>query len=251
LTSGCILCFWLTRRRAQAAGWDVSHIDFALPMAFICGAIGMKLLALLFFDRLLLFALPLAAIPGLWIYCRRKGLSVLKLADLMAPPLLLWLAVLRIGCFFAGCCWGDVVIGGGLLKDAVRLQVDTLPSVNALLSFTALEFPAESFAAHQHAALGLIVSPASCSLPVLPTQLYESIELVGLYTGSICLERTPRREGILMSMMLGAYSILRFALEFLRADNAPLVSSLTGNQGVCIALLGFSIWRWRSLHREK
>lgn len=249
LASACILCFWLTRRRARAAGWDVSHIDLALPLALVCGAFGVKLAAFLFFDRLLLFVLPLGALPALWIYCRRTGLSVLKLGDLLAPPLLLWLAVLRIGCFFAGCCWGDVVMGGSVLQESERLQISTIPPVNALLAFTALAFPAGSPAAHQHAALGLIASPLSPSLPVLPTQLYESIALVGLYFLLALLERMPRRDGIIVSATLGAYAILRFSLEFLRADNALLVGPLTGNQGVCIALIGFSLWLLRSSSR--
>jgi prolipoprotein diacylglyceryltransferase len=225
LVLACALCFWLTRRRARAAGWDVSHIDFALPLAFVGGALGAKLLAVLFFDRLLLFALLLAAVPILWLYCRSVGLSFLQFGDLLAPPLLLWLAVLRIGCFFAGCCWGDVV--------------DT----DGLLAFSAVTFPAGSLAAHQHAALGLIES-GSPSLPVVPTQLLEAVALVGLYVVLIRAERTPRVDGAMLFATLGAYAALRFAVEFLRADNPLVLGPLTGNQLVCAPLLGIAAWWW-------
>jgi len=241
LVLACALCFWLTRRRARAAGWDVSHIDFALPLSFVVGALGAKLLAVLVFDRLLLFALLLAALPVLGIYCRLAGLSFLRLGDLLAPPLLLWLAVLRVGCFCAGCCWGDVI---DLPNAAAHVQVATLPLLNAWLAFTAVTFPPGSFAAQQHAALELILSIGSPSLPVLPTQLYEAFALVALY---IVLTRAERkqthRDGTVVFATVSAYASLRLGIEFLRADNPLVFGMLTGNQLVCMALLGIGGWR--------
>ncbi len=244
LVLACLLCWWLTRRRAAAAGWDVSHIDFALPLAFVVGAIGVKLMALLVFDRFLLFVLPVFALPVLWFYCRRAGLSMLELGDLIALPLLVWLAVLRIGCFFAGCCWGDVATAAADgVSVAARLQVDTLRVVTAALASIALSFPAGSFASHQHAALGLIGAAESPSMPVLPTQLIESVCLMGLYLVLRRYERGSTRRGAPLFIALAAYVGVRFVIEFLRADNALLIGYLTANQIVCLALLGFAVWR--------
>jgi phosphatidylglycerol---prolipoprotein diacylglyceryl transferase len=48
----------------------------------------------------------LLAVPvGLW-YARRKGLGVLRIADLTAPFIMLGLFFGRLGCFFGGCCYG-------------------------------------------------------------------------------------------------------------------------------------------------
>lgn len=46
-----------------------------------------------------------ATLGGLW-FLRRHRLPTLALADLMAPSLLLGLALGRIGCFLNGCCYG-------------------------------------------------------------------------------------------------------------------------------------------------
>jgi phosphatidylglycerol:prolipoprotein diacylglycerol transferase len=45
---------------------------------------------------------------GLMIFCRRHRLSPLALCDLIAPSLVLGLALGRVGCFLNGCCYGGV-----------------------------------------------------------------------------------------------------------------------------------------------
>ena len=43
---------------------------------------------------------------GLWLYWRRYRIPLLATADLVAPSLVLGLALGRIGCFLNGCCFG-------------------------------------------------------------------------------------------------------------------------------------------------
>ena len=243
----CLVVAWLTRRRVAAAGEDVSHVDFALPLALLVGALGTRLLSVLVFDRLLLFVLPLFAVPTLIVYCRVAGLSSARLFDFLAPAMFLWVALLRVGCFLAGCCWGDVASGHGDVADSLRVQIDTLPAVNRLLDFVAVRFPAGSFAAGQHASLGLIDSGSS--LPVLPTQLIESTTAVLLYVGALRAERRLRAPGALAWWCLGSYAIARFCIEFLRADNVIIWKSLTGNQFVCLGLIGAAFVTMRALAR--
>jgi len=236
LVVGLVLAGWLTRRRLAAVGEDASHADLALPLALLVGALGTKLLSVLLFDRLLLFVLPLFAVPALIVYCRVAGLSSARLFDCLAPPMLLWVALLRLGCFFAGCCWGDVMVGRSAIADAMRVQIDTFPSVARMIDFIAVQFPAGSFTAQQHASLGLI--DGGSSLPVLPTQLIESTAAVLLYVGALRVKRSLRTPGVLAWWCLGGYAIARFGIEFLRADNAIVWKSLTGNQLVCLWLIG-------------
>lgn len=239
LVVGLLLAGWLTRRRVAAVGEDASHVDLALPLALLVGALGTRLLSALVFDRLLLFVLPLFAVPTLIVYCRVAGLSSARLFDFLAPPMFLWIALLRVGCFLAGCCWGDVASGHGDVADSLRVQIDTLPSVNRLLDFVAVQFPAGSFAARQHASLGLI--DGGSSLPVLPVQLIESTAAVLLYVGALRIERSLRTPGALAWWCLGSYALARFGIEFLRADNSIVWKSLTGNQLVCLGLAGAAI----------
>jgi prolipoprotein diacylglyceryltransferase len=239
LVAGLLLAGWLTRRRVAAVGEDASHVDLALPIALLVGALGTKLLSVLVFDRLLLFVLPLFAVPALIVYCRVAGLSSARLFDCLAPPMLLWVALLRVGCFLAGCCWGDVAVLHRTIADAARVQIDTLPAVARMLDFIAVQFPESSFAAQQHASLGLIAGGSS--LPVLPIQLMESVAAILLYVGALRAERSLCAPGALAWWCLGAYAIVRFWSEFLRADNAIVWKILTGNQFVCLGLAGAAI----------
>jgi phosphatidylglycerol:prolipoprotein diacylglycerol transferase len=262
LTAGCVIGWWVTRRRARAAGWDVSHIDLALPLAFVVGAIGVKLLSLLLptdvgagatdlaaHGRLRLFALPLFAAPVLVAYGRASRLALGPFLDLLAPSILILPAALRVGCFLAGCCWGDLAAGVPALSDpGAQAQLMTLPSLNAALASTALAFPPGSFAALQHESLGLI-PPGAPSLPVLPAQLYESGALVVMLLALPRAERLTRAPGQLASVAVGGYGALRFATEFVRADSALVAGLVTGNQLVCAALVAAAVACWMSLGR--
>ena len=56
----------------------------------------------------------LLAAPAGFLYARRRKLGALRAADLLAPALMIALAVGRIGCFLNGCCYGaqtDSVFG--------------------------------------------------------------------------------------------------------------------------------------------
>lgn len=50
----------------------------------------------------------LLALPGGIWFAKRRGLSPLWAADLIAPALMLGLAFGRVGCFLNGCCYGAV-----------------------------------------------------------------------------------------------------------------------------------------------
>jgi len=50
-------------------------------------------------------ALFAAVIAG-WGACRWQGISTWRLADSLAPALALGLAIMRLGCFLQGCCFG-------------------------------------------------------------------------------------------------------------------------------------------------
>jgi phosphatidylglycerol:prolipoprotein diacylglycerol transferase len=235
LVLACVTAGWFARARAAAAGWDASHLDFALPAALLAGVLGTKLMSVLVFHRFLLFALLLIAALVLVAYGRWVRLPIAKLCDVLAPPVLLWIACLRVGCFLGGCCWGDVVARYSQLSDSARSQIDTLPAIDSLLAITAVRFPVGSFAARQHESLGLI--EAGSSLPVVPTQLFEAGAAIALLLVALRMERRLPTPGALALWVLASYATARFGIEFLRADNPILVFGLTGNQFVCVLLV--------------
>jgi phosphatidylglycerol:prolipoprotein diacylglycerol transferase len=121
---------------------------------------------------------------------RYKRISVPKFADLSAPCIMLGLSLGRIGCFLNGCCYGKT----SSLPWAISFPQGSLPQ-NA--------FPSE---------LGT-------SLPVHPTQLYESLAALGLF---LLLSWTGTKKKIDGEVLAGlgiGYSIWRFCIEFIRGDN--------------------------------
>ena len=153
---------------------------------------------------------------------RLPSLRIGILGDFCAAPLVLGIAIGRLGCYFAGCCFGKVC-----------------PEPTPL---TAVQFPAASFAWLHHVHEGLVPASVEASLPVYPVQLYES---AGCLVLALLLWRWPTRfvpgkavpgEGFL-AMGVG-YALLRFVVEFWRGDNVP-ISGLTFSQwvGVLIVVL--------------
>jgi phosphatidylglycerol:prolipoprotein diacylglycerol transferase len=255
-------CWLHVRGRTLKSGVDASHIDLAMPLVFAVSMLGVQWFASFNPDdlevtgglftthaRLSVFALLLFALPTLYLYARltrlssglSSGLSYGTLLDLFALPVLGCLMLIRLGCFMAGCCWGDLVWQSPQLANTpdpgLATQVFTLPWLAAENLWTAVSFPAGSFAWRQHLALGLIGPEATGSLPVHPTQLYEFLLLAVLLCVLLRLEDRWISPGTTVLITLASYAVLRFFIEFLRADNAVVLGRLTFTQLICIALL--------------
>ena len=172
--------------------------------------------------------------------------SLRALLDVLAAPLAVGLAFGRIGCFMAGCCWGDVCVDQKQLSTlptaAVRYEINTVPFLSSAKFPLSVRFPTDCGALNQHIELGLLPPTATQSLPVHPVQLYES----GLaFLLAFYLQRRFRNRqcaGEVFCWFFGGYGIIRFTMEFLRADNAPIYFGLTLSQVISlIAMAVFAV----------
>jgi prolipoprotein diacylglyceryltransferase len=137
----------------------------------------------------LLFAIAAAA-----IYLHRAREPLAPFFDRVAVGVGLTFALVRTGCFLAGCDYG-------------------LPTAHAW----GVRFPPGSLAALDHARRGFVPHGA-WSLPVHPTELYEvAVGLIGAALAAIPVLR-GRRDGLAFATFLATYAVGRFALEFLRGD---------------------------------
>jgi phosphatidylglycerol:prolipoprotein diacylglycerol transferase len=242
-----ILAAWaLARRNAAMSGIDVSEVDLLLPVALIVGAAGGTAVAILLpadyrvtgelLDpgfRIRLFAIPATAAITLFIYSRLNRLSFRCLLDIFALPAMVGLMIHRVGCFLAGCCWGDIASHD--TAGSFTSQVQTLPFINHLMN--GVQYPRGSFAFEQHVGMGLIDPAALSSLPVVPVQLYEAALILVVV---LALWRFPWREyprGSIAVIVTCTYALLRFFLEYLRADGQIIVGNLTITQLQCLLLL--------------
>ena len=247
---------WLSIVRGRRMGFDADTI-LALGMeVFLWGIVGARLFYVIeyhdqFFAAgrswleslmavlnvaaggLVVFgSLPTAALAA-WRFASRRGLSLPRLADCIAPGLLVGLAIGRVGCFLNGCCYG----GPCDLPWAVR-------------------FPPESPPWLDQAARGLLPAMASdgsrpWSLPVHPAQIYAAIDAAILALLACLASATPlaRRDGQVFALVLTLHPISRLLLEAIRVDEPPALGTpLSISQLVSLVLLALAaaLWWWTS-----
>jgi phosphatidylglycerol:prolipoprotein diacylglycerol transferase len=198
----------------------------------------------------LLVAVPAAA----WLV-RWRRLPVWEVADLAAPGLVLGHAFGRIGCFLAGCCFGEACT----------------PATHPLLSHVAIGFPVLrdaggqlvemfNFAYGTQVMEGLLAPTAQRTLPMIPVQLLESFGNFMICLALVQAWRRRRFSGQIAGLYLALYSVLRFFLEFWRGDierglffgssegtQRASTSGISTSQIICVFTLaiGLAILAWR------
>lgn len=193
---GIIAAYVVAEKRGKKMGLDTSHLDSLAFWAVASGFLGSKLLYWLtrlpdiFTDPSILLNLGdgwvvyggiLGGIFGGWLYCRLKGQDFWVWFDLIIPEVAMAQGFGRIGCFFAGCCYGiEVEHGLGLV------------------------FPEGS------------IAPAG--VPLFPTQLLSSAFDFLLFFFLLWLSRRQTYRGEIAAWYLLLYSIGRFVIEFFRGD---------------------------------
>src|SRR5438105_3571617 len=125
LLLGIVGGYLLTRWRASQCGLKRSHIDNLALLIAILSLFGARLFSWLFYfpsgigfwqalwdggGGMVFYGGMVFGILAVLAYARVTGLKIWNLLDLFAPGLALGLALGRVGCFLAGCCWGDLCV---------------------------------------------------------------------------------------------------------------------------------------------
>jgi phosphatidylglycerol:prolipoprotein diacylglycerol transferase len=131
-------------------------------------------------------------------YLHWKKLPLWQTADVMAPSIALGSVFGRIGCLLNGCCYG---------------QVCGAP--------WAIQFPNGSSAWSQQFKAGLVGMNDS-SLPVHPTEIYDALLNLLLYTGLAWLFRHKKFDGQVFATYLICYAVTRSIVECFRGDYTNL-----------------------------
>ena len=151
--------------------------------------------------------------------------------DGLALSMALGLWITRIGCFLAGCNWGAVT---------------DLP--------WGVRFPVGSHAFLQHVRMQLIPEDAALSLPVHPTQLYESMAGLFLLLLAVWMIRRKAPAGRTFLVLAGLYAAFRFFEEFVRSDYGVSAGSLSFAQwvslGLLVAAMVAGLFRFRQAERQ-
>jgi phosphatidylglycerol---prolipoprotein diacylglyceryl transferase len=124
----------------------------------------------------------LAALVVGIIYVKKHNLSILKTADILSPSIALGHFIGRIGCFFAGCCYGRICE----LPWAVR--------------FT-----------HEHT-----LAPAGIYLH--PTQIYSALSNLIIFIIIMNIRKFKKLDGQVFLIYVMIYGIMRSIIEIFRGD---------------------------------
>ena len=156
-----------------------------------------------------------AASVTAWYVLRRDRFPFWKAADMAGMVLPLGLGFGRMGCLLGGCCFG---------------RVTDVP--------WALVFPPNSAASQAQFERSLLPLPSEPSLPVHPTQLYESLGSLVLAFGLVLwLHGRKRYDGQVFLCFVVGYAVLRFVLEVWRDDDRGGLFGLSTSQLVGLALV--------------
>jgi phosphatidylglycerol---prolipoprotein diacylglyceryl transferase len=165
----------------------------------------------------------LGAVLTGYFLMRRYKLPWWKTADVCAPGIAIGNFFGRQGCFAAGCCWGKPTN----LPWGVR--------------FTEL---------------GHEITGVPIDVPLHPTQLYESFSMLIVFFFLLWLHKHRRFSGQVILFYALLYSIIRFAIEFVRDDPRGDILGLTSMTGLSTSqiisiIVGSSalillIIRWRN-----
>jgi phosphatidylglycerol:prolipoprotein diacylglycerol transferase len=120
--------------------------------------------------------------------------------DHFALALPLAMAVSRVGCLMAGCCFGTPT---------------TL--------FWGIKYDASSMVYHVHQAEGLINSHSATSLTVHPVQLYQVIGCLVIAFIVWMSRKQWKANGSLFLFSVLCYATLRFLIEFIRAPESSII----------------------------
>jgi len=162
-----------------------------------------------------------AVLTGYFLMKRYK-LAWWKTADVCAPGIALGNFFGRQGCFAAGCCWGKPTsLPWGVQFTELGHQITGVP-----------------IDAHLH-----------------PTQLYESFSMLLVFFFLLWLHKQKRFEGQVILLYALLYSVIRFAIEFVRDDPRGDIIGLTTLTGlstsqlislaVAVGALVLLVIRWR------
>lgn len=153
------------------------------------------------------------------IYLRLKKLNVQKIADALAPAVMLGLGVARIGCYLNGCCFG-------------------LPTQSSLGVIFPPNSPAGYFFQDTH---------------IFPIQLVASFMGFLIFGVLLLVEKFKKFDGFTFWLMLAFYSVARFTIDFFRYYEESMIfakiggASFSMNQALIVLIFIVSIFMWNHL----
>lgn len=100
------LCFWLFA--CGIAGARLFYVIQYWPQFQVNGSVSWAKILNMTEGGLVVYGSIIGGAIGGVFYIRNKSLPVLPVMDILAPCMMIGLAIGRIGCLMNGCCWGGI-----------------------------------------------------------------------------------------------------------------------------------------------
>ena len=195
---GFITAIWFSQKNARPHGISHQTISDIFFVILVSAIIGARLLYVLInFDSfksnlvdifkiwnggLVFFGGFLAAVAAMAVCLKMKNLNFWKITDIISPGVALGHAMGRIGCFFAGCCYGKECA----LPFAIKFtNPETLAPMGVYLH---------------------------------PTQIYSVFSNLILFFILLWLQKRKKFNGMVFLSHIMLYSLFRSIIEFFRGD---------------------------------
>ncbi len=255
IASGFVAAIWLAQREARRQGQDAERLGDLAFWILVSALVGSRLYFIavnwgdyfgdsawvpfhgariprvlaIWEGGLVFYGGFMGAALTAWWYMRRNGMRFLPYTDTIIPSVAIGHFFGRLGCFAAGCCWGAV-------------SHSHLPW---LAKFPPASLAYQAFAGRANAA-ELLAPDRLTTMPVHPTQLYESLGELTLFALLVLVVRPSKRfHGQVFATWLMAYALLRTVVELFRGDiERGVVAGLGVGQWTSIAIfaIGGAVW---------
>lgn len=176
----------------------------------------LRWLQFFFTGGLVFFGGLIGGIIGLIAYLKFIKSPVLPVFDMAAPFIAVAHGIGRIGCFLNGCCWGSLMRGNW--PWGIRYpQATHGPYRNQIVE-------------------GLISRQDAYSLPIHPTQMYETVGLFIIFMVLLLIYKKHLRHGIVVLSYITLYGGLRFVTEAFRGESERHLYGFTTSQMVGLGM---------------
>lgn len=221
----------ISERRGKKRGMDTDILYGIFWCAIIGGALGSKLLYYIvsikdilkdpsilwnFQNGWVVYGGIIGGVLASMVYCRYKNVDFVSYLDLVLPAVAFAQGCGRIGCFFAGCCYGR--------------ETDSVFHI---------EYWQSDFAPN--------------GVKLVPTQIYSSIGDFAIAFVLMAYAKREPKKGKVAAGYCILYSIGRFVIEMFRNDYRGALGFLSTSQIISIFILvlgiGMFVWAERSKQR--
>ena len=223
---GLVMALFVSEKRAEKRGLNDNDMIFHLFLgAIIGGALGTRILYYLvsipeilkdpsilwnFSNGYVVYGGIIGGILVCMICCKMKKVNFLTYFDLIMPQVALAQGFGRIGCFFAGCCYGR--------ETTSRFSIEYWNS-----------------------------NLAPNGVKLIPTQLMSSAGDFVIFALLLLFARKNTTKGRVGALYLILYSIGRFIIEMFRDDYRGSVGVLSTSQFISIGMfiIGIVLFSWK------